>query len=206
MDLLASLWRWLLQLDQPVPERSRQEIEAEAERNYHWNLTVNLLDGAWFFFGISFASATTILPLFVSKLTPSPLAIGLLAVLAQSGWFLPQLFTSNAVEQMARKKPVAVNLGFLLEGLPMWTLFLAAIIARRSAVWALVIFTVGYAWHTLGGGVVATAYQDLLARCFPVERRGRSMGIGRQRLAAEDPRLSGELCDTLRHCRRCGHS
>ena len=175
--LVRAALRWLLQLDRPVPERSDEEVAAEVARNYRWNFTVNLLDGAAWWFGVSFASATTIMPLFVSKLTPSPLAVGLLAVLAQSAWFLPQLFTANAVEQLGRKKPVAVNLALFLEGVPMWLLPVAAVVAARSPRLALIVFLVGYAWHSLGGGVVATAYQDLIARCFPVDRRGRVLGI-----------------------------
>ncbi len=174
---VGAAWRWLLQLDRPVPARSDEEIAAEVAGNYRWNFTVNLLDGTAFWFGISFASATTILPLFVSKLTPNPLALGLLAVLAQSGWFLPQLFTANAVEQLPRKKPVAVNLAIFLEGMPVWLLVVAAVVAGQSPGWALLIFLIGYAWHSLGGGVIATAYQDLIARCFPVDRRGRVLGI-----------------------------
>ncbi len=175
--LVRAALRWLLQLDRSVPERSDEEVAAEVARNYRWNFTVNLLDGAAWWFGVSFASATTIMPLFVSKLTPSPLAVGLLAVLAQSAWFLPQLFTANAVEQLGRKKPVAVNLAFFLEEMPMWLLPVAAVVAGRSPRLALIIFFLGYAWHSLGGGVVATAYQDLIARCFPVDRRGRVLGI-----------------------------
>lgn len=168
--------RRLLRVGEPVLPRSDEEIAAEVARNYRWNFTVNLLDGAAFWFGFSFASASTILPLFVSKLTPSPLALGLLAVLAQGSWFVPQLFTANAVERLARKKPVAVNLGLFLERLPTWFLVVAALIAGRSAQLALVVFLVAYAWHGLGAGAVATAWQDLLARCFPVNRRGRLMG------------------------------
>jgi MFS family permease len=172
--------RWFLQVDRPVPARSDEEVAAEVARNYRWNFAANLLDGAAWWFGVGFASATTIMPLFVSKLTPSPLAVGLLAVLAQSGWFLPQLFTANAVEQLDRKKPVAVNLAFFLEEVPMWLVVVAAVVAGRSPKakpLALIIFLLGYAWHSLGGGVVATAYQDLIARCFPVDRRGRVLGI-----------------------------
>ncbi len=175
--LFGGTLRWLLQVDRPAPYRSDDEIEAEAERNYRWNFAVNLLDGASFWFGFSFASASTILPLFVRKLTPSPLALGLLAVLAQGSWFLPQLFTANAVEHLARKKPVVINLGFFLERLPFWMLVVAAMVAGRSPKLALVVFLGGYAWHGLGAGVVATAWQDLIARCFPVDRRGRFMGI-----------------------------
>ncbi|HEY4690353.1 MAG TPA: MFS transporter [Anaerolineae bacterium] len=176
-SLIRPALRWLLQLDRPAPRLSDAELAVEVERHYRWNFVFNLLDGASFFFGASFISASTIVPLFISKNTPSPLAIGLAAVIAQSAWFLPQLFTANFVERLARKKPVVVNLGLFLERVPVWVIVLSAFAASRSPAWALTLFFIGYAWHGLGAGVVATAWQDLIARCFPVERRGRFLGI-----------------------------
>lgn len=173
----TSALRWLLQLDRPVPARSEAEIAAEVERHYRWNFAVNLLDGLFFWFGASFASSTTILPLFISKLTSSTLPIGLVAVISQSGWFLPQLLTANAVERLARKKPVVVNLGFFSERVPIWVLVIAAMIAGRSPLLAMVLLLGGYAAHAVGAGVVATSWQDLIARCFPVDRRGRFFGL-----------------------------
>jgi MFS family permease len=174
---LNIVFRRLLLVDQPVPVRSDEEIAAEVEKNYRWNFTVNLLDGATFWLGISFISSATIVPLFVSKLTDSPFIIGLVAVIAQGSWFLPQLFTANAVERLARKKPVVVNLGFFTERLPLWLVMVAAMAAARSTSLAIVLFLISYAWHGLGAGVVATAWQDMIARCFPVDRRGRFFGI-----------------------------
>ena len=124
--------RWLLQTGRPVPPRSDEEIAADVERNYRWNFSVNLLDTAGFMFGFSFISATTIVPLFISKLTVNPLPIGIAAVIAQSGWSLPQIFTANSVERLARKKPVVVNLGFFLDRLPMWVIVAAAPVALYS--------------------------------------------------------------------------
>jgi MFS family permease len=172
-----SAMRWLLRTHLPVPQRTEAELAAEVERHYPWNFVVNLLDGAAFWFGLSFMSSTTIVPLFVSKLTTSQLAIGLIAVIANSGWFLPQLFTANAVQRLPRKKPVVVNLGFFTERLPVWLLPISALLAVQSPTLALVLFFVGYAGHGLGAGIVATAWQDLIARTFPVTRRGRFFGI-----------------------------
>ena len=173
---ISGTLRWLLQTSRPAPARSDEEIAAEVERNYRWNFSVNLLDMAGFMFGFSFISTTTIVPLFISKLTTSPLPIGIAAVIAQSGWSLPQLLTANSVERLARKKPVVVNLGFFLERLPMMLLVLAPMIAARTPRIALVFFLLTYAWFNFGAGVVATAWQDMIARCFPVDRRGRFMG------------------------------
>lgn len=172
-----SLWkrplRWLLQVDLPVPERDDADMTAEMERNFRWNYAVNVLDGSAFTLGVTFISSATIVPLFLSKLSDSPIPIGLAAMIAQGSWFLPQLFTANLVERLPRKKPVVVNLGFFTERLPMWLILLAAVLAAASPLLAVVLFFVGYAWHGLGAGVVATAWQDMLARIFPVNRRGR---------------------------------
>jgi MFS family permease len=169
--------RWLLRADEPAPLRTEAELTAVIEQNYRWNFTVNLLDGVSFWFGASFISSATVVPLFISQLTDSSLAIGVAAMIAQGSWFAPQLFTANVVERLARKKPVIVNLGFFLERIPMWFMVLAALLAFRSATAALLLFLFAYAWHGLGAGVVATAWQDLIARCFPVDRRGRYLGL-----------------------------
>ncbi|MCP5100884.1 MAG: MFS transporter [Chloroflexi bacterium] len=168
--------RWLLQMDRPVPDRNDADVAAEVEQNYRWNFTVNLLDGAFFWFGSSFISSATIVPLFVSKLSDSPLAIGLAAVIANGGWYLPQLFTANFVERLSRKKPVVVNLGFFSERVPLFIVVLSALVAARSLTWALILFLLAYASHSIGAGLIATAWQDMIARCFPVNKRGRFFG------------------------------
>jgi MFS family permease len=53
---------------------------------------------------------------------------------------------------------------------------LSPVVAAWNPSLALLLFFVGYAWHGFGAGVVATSWQDLIARCFPVKRRGRFMG------------------------------
>jgi MFS family permease len=169
--------RRLLQTDKPAPERTEAEISTEVEQNYRWNFSVNLLDGASFWFGASFFSSATIIPLFISQLTDSQLAIGIVAMIAQGSWFIPQLFTANSVERLSRKKPVVVQLGFFLERVPVWITAVAALLAFWSPMAALLLFIFAYAWHGLGAGVIATAWQDLIARCFPVARRGRFFGL-----------------------------
>ena len=71
---------------------------------------------------------------------------------------------------------MVVNAGFFLERLPVWVLVLSAMVAAWSPELALVLFLLGYAWHGFGAGFVATAWQDLLARCFAVKLRGRFFG------------------------------
>ncbi len=169
--------RWLLRADSPVPDRSKKEIQEEVNRNFNWNIAVNFLDGAFFWIGLSFISYTTILPLFISKITLNPLPIALVAVIGQASWYLPQLVVAGPTEKLARMKPVVVNLGFFTERLPMWFMPVAALMSVKFPMLALVIFFLSYAAHGLGAGVVAPAWTDMLARIIPINRRARFFGI-----------------------------
>jgi MFS family permease len=173
----AAIWRRLLRLDQPVPALSEAEFESEVERHYSWNFTVNVIEGTAYWIGMSFISSATIAPLFVSKLTLDPVLISLVAVIAQAGWYLPQLFTAGYIERLPRKKPVVVNLGFFSERVCVVLWPLAALLAVHAPTLALVLFLAGYAWQNFGAGVVGPAWQDLVATCFPVNRRGRFWGL-----------------------------
>jgi MFS family permease len=168
--------RWLLRLDQPVPQLGEEELASLVERHYRWNFSVNLVEGSAFFLGLGFLSSSTIVPLFITKLTASPWPVGLAAMLGQAGWFLPQLVSANWIERLPRRKPVAVNLGLLLEQLPTWLLVIPAFLASTWAGLALVLFLAILAWRNLGGGLVAPAWQDMIARVIPVRRRGLFWG------------------------------
>lgn len=178
MPPLRRFLRHLLELDRPHAAFDGDALQLEMRRNYRWNLTVSVTEVAFFFFGMSFIASTTILPLFISKLTSSTLAIGVVALLAQGGWYLPQLFTAHPTERLPRMLPVMVNIGFFAERLPLLLLVAAAALAVRQPQAALILTIAGYAWFSVGGGAIAPAWQELVARCFPVDRRGFFMGFG----------------------------
>ena len=153
-------------------------VQQEIAQNYRWNFLVNSLDGASFWFGMSFISATIILPLYVSHFTSSPLVIGLISFLSTSGYLVPQLFTSNAVERAPMKKFFPVTIGFFLERIPIFLLAPAAyFLATSQPHLALIAFLVLYAWHTIGAGMIVVGWQDMIAKIIPVEKRGRFFGI-----------------------------
>ena len=153
-------------------------VQAEIESHYRWNFAVNVLDGASFWFGMSFMSTTVILPLFVSHFTSNPILIGLIPFLTTGGFLLPQVFMGNLVERAPVKKFFPMTLGFFLERLPLFllapmTYFLA--ISRPEL--ALVSFFVLFTWHCLGAGVIIVGWQDMVAKIIPVDKRGRFLGI-----------------------------
>ena len=148
------------------------------ERNYRWNFTVNALDGASWWFGMSFFSSTIILPLFVRHFTDSPLAIGLISFLGWAGVLVPQVFVANAVERAPRKKIFPVVFGFFLERMPIFLLApMTFFLATRQPALTLVLFFVLYSWHNFGAGLIIVGWQDMIAKIIPVEKRGRFFGI-----------------------------
>ena len=153
------------------------ELKREVERNYRHNAVVNVLDGTFFWLGGSFIAARTILPLYVSHFTDSKLVIGLLSTIVAAGWLLPQLFTANRVQRLPRKKVMVVNLGLFTERLPVILMAPAAMLSIRFPTLALVAFFVLFAWHVVGAGVVAVAWQDMIAKVIPLDRRGRFFGL-----------------------------
>ena len=157
---------------------STSAAQQQIERNYRWNFVVNSLDGASFWFGMSFFSSTVILPLFVSHFTSNPLLIGLIPFLGWGGVFIPQLFVANAVERAPRKKFFPVTLGFFLERLPIFLLApMTYFLSTSQPILALVSFFVLYAWHNFGAGLIIVGWQDMIAKIIPVDKRGRFFGI-----------------------------
>lgn len=154
------------------------KAQKEIQRNFRWNFTVNALDGAAFWFGMSFFSSTIILPLFVSHFTSSPLAIGMIQFLGWAGVLLPPLFVANIIERAPRKKVFPVYYGFFGERLPVALLApLTFFLAVRYPQWMLAVFFALYTWHNLGAGLLMVGWQDMIAKVIPVESRGRFFGI-----------------------------
>ncbi len=152
-------------------------IQREIEQNYRHNFIVNFLDGTAFWFGASFWATRTIFPVYIAHLTDSTFVIALLSVLASTGWLLPQIFTANWTQRLPLKKYAPVTVGFWTERLPVLLLVPAAWLATISKELALVTSLVFMGWHIIGAGSIAVGWQDMMAKIFPVDRRGKFFGI-----------------------------
>ncbi len=152
------------------------DFERQVHRHYKHNFFVNLMDGACFWLGYSFLGPAVILPLFVSHYTDSKMLIGLIAMLGSVGYFLPQLFTANWVEGLPLKKIGPVIYGLYLERLPLILLPIAVLIFQYNPVLSLGSLFFFLAWHSFGAGSVAVAWNDMLAKVIPLEKRGIFFG------------------------------
>ena len=125
-------------------------------KNLRFNYVVNVADGAFFGLALGFASFVTIIPLFVSTLTRSPILIGLIPAIHTVGWQLPQVFIANRVSRQSRYKPMLLIIS-TQERLPFLGLALVAFISPSIGPQAALLLTfVLLIWQALGGGFTAT--------------------------------------------------
>jgi MFS family permease len=152
------------------------QVEKELHRNLRYNITVNLMDGAYFGLATGFGSIGTIITLFVSKLTNSAILIGLVPAIHAVSWQLPQLFTAGWVSRQRRFKPMVLWLT-IHERAPFLGLALIAWllpgIGRKTA---LVLIFLMLLWQGFGAGFTANGWQSFIAKIIPSESRGSFFG------------------------------
>ncbi len=174
--------------------------EQQHRKHLRYNITVNVLDGSFFGFALGFASFVTVIPLFISQLTDSAILIGFIPALHSFGWQFPQLFTANWVSRLRRFKP-AVLFFTVQERLPFIGLALIAwFLPKMGTNTALGLAFLMLIWQGLGGGFTANAWQSMIAKIIPTQRRGTFFGIqaaGANTLASLGAVLAGILLDRL---------
>lgn len=167
--------RWLHTFFTLTPEDTPNPKIA---KHFRRNFLVNTGDLVSWNFGDSFVSIDTILPVFVSTITPSPILIGMVRAIWQAGWFIPQLFLAPAVEKRNRQLPLVLLLG-IFERLPILIIGLAILwFPKLTPDMAVIVFILLYTWKSVAGGFSALPWQEMIARVIPVTRRGRFIGIG----------------------------
>lgn len=152
-------------------------MSTEIRNAVRHNFIVNVLDGSFFGLALGFVSFVTILPLFVSTMTDSAILIGLIPAIRTMGWQLPQLLTASRVARLRRYKPM-VLLMTIHERLPFVGLaVLAWFLPGLGRELGLLLTFALLIWQGLGGGFTATAWQSMLGKIIPIERRGTFFGV-----------------------------
>ncbi len=137
---------------------------------------MNVLGGAFFGLAMGFASAVTVIPLFVSTLTDSTILIGLIGSIQLIGSQLPQVLMVARAAGLRRYKPLAAVMS-IQERVPFLGLMLLALFSTQfSAGLTLALCYALFIWHSLGIGLTAIPYQSMISKIFPEKRRGIFLG------------------------------
>lgn len=152
---------------------------AVTNRWQHWkrNFWLGVINGVLFKIGITFSHPSTVLAVFLTKLTGTEFFAGVLTAVAGLGWFLPPMFVAGWVESLPRKLPLYANmaLGRALGWL--WMIFVVVYVAPQFPLYAAVLFLLGYTIYTVTGGIASLAFTDIFARTVPFRRRGAFWGL-----------------------------
>ena len=148
------------------------------DKNLNWNFSVNVIDNMFYTLAISLVSQETIMPLLVSKLTDSTIAVGLIPAIFSLAFLLPQLFVANHAERLPRKLPFVLLVSGLLQRLPYPLIGVALLLFALTAPGlALLLFFIGIATAAFGGGVVTPAWFTMIGKVVPTRRRGIFFGL-----------------------------
>jgi MFS family permease len=153
------------------------EFDRHVAKHFRWNFSANVMDISFYMLATNLVSQATIMPLLVSQLTTSKLAIGLIPAIFSLGFLLPQLLTANFTERLRFKKPFVVIVSgpgergpYLVSAIVLWLL------AVSQPTLTLVLFYALLAVSAVSAGVAMPAWSDLIAKVIPVKRRGRWSG------------------------------
>jgi MFS family permease len=165
--------------------RSEEHFDAyrtEVTENVRRNFSLNALDGILFTFGLAFIDPASVLPAFIRRLGGSDFLISIIPAAQTIGWMAPQIFVSNFVERLRRKKPYILAVG-AWERLPL--LFVVAVVfcLRNADPTFLLAVGLGAFFATaLAFGFASPAWFDLVAKVTPVRHRGKlsalRVGVG----------------------------
>ena len=150
--------------------------EAETYPDYRRNFTAGWVHGAFFQMSSAFGNIQTVLPAFVTFLTPSTVVIGLMATIQGVGEIIPQLFTAHLIDGKPRKKNYLLGIitwRWIAWALLAWLTFKYGV-TRPGLVLAVLIILFGS--FSLAGGMGSVVYADIFSRAIPAQRRGRFSG------------------------------
>jgi len=159
-----------------VAARSRGRQRPSHQRDDRINYAIFFADSFGYPLAFSLISPTTIMPLLLTKLGASNLAIGMLPALASLGAFLPGLLSAAYLQKIPMKKYLLVTFGmveraFVLSaavGLMLW----AAGRPHVAVIWILASWTM----MSLTSGFVLPAFHSMMSKCILPEQRGGMIG------------------------------
>jgi MFS-type transporter involved in bile tolerance (Atg22 family) len=149
-----------------------------ADRYFRRNFFLLLTEYAMRHVAIAFIDPNIILPVFLSRLTDSPLLIGLNSSLPFTMWLFPQLFAARYLSGKTHRKQYILIL--MLANRPVCFVLALALLfgGVRYPPLMLTLVTLGSSLLWATQGLSSVAWFDLVDMAMPNRRRGRLFGSG----------------------------
>jgi len=144
----------------------------EHPEHLRWNCAVIALTSVVYMFALALVEPNTVMPVLVSRLTRSPIAVGALGAIGTAGWLLPQLLAARHLSHRERKKGFMVW-ACLVTRFPLLALLAALMLAPSRPALVLAVLFLAFAIFELGEGAGDVAWTDIVAKAIPDRLRGR---------------------------------
>lgn len=146
------------------------------EKNFRYNYTLGILNGAIFGFVDALIAPSLTLAIFITQLGGSSLLVGLMSAIYNGGWFLPQFLISHRLQQLPLKKPVYA--GAAAVRIVCWLLIVPAtyFLGATNPTLLLAIFFALMTVYSLAAGVAGNPFMAIVAKVIPMPRRGSFFG------------------------------
>jgi hypothetical protein len=130
---------------------------------------LGVFNGVCFTLAETLTDPTLVLVAFVSRLTDSPILIGLVAPLRDAGWFLPQLWLSGYVQSLPYK--LTLYRQTAVARLVAWAGLALAPFLLTSSTHLLVAFYVTFGAYALASGFAGLTFVEVVGKTIPAHRR-----------------------------------
>ena len=161
----------VIQGDEQMSDPLRREADDGARRHFWRNYAAHSLEGGLFLGGMTFVSATTLLPTIVRTLHGPVWLVSLMPMMMAVGVLLPPIFTAHAIDRLRRYMPMLLVTG-VFQRLPYLLAGLALLYgAEASPMLALVAAALAPLVSGVFCGVGFTGWQQLLIQTVPQRRR-----------------------------------
>ena len=147
-----------------------------ARQHFKRNFFLGVSNGVLFNFAWAFISTSTVLPLFISKLTRSQILIGFASTLEALGWFLPQIAIAAITLHRKSQMPVYIKAAFLRGGSFLLFAVLVFLLGKEHPTYLLVTFFFLFSLYSFGGGMAGVSFTDIVGKTIPQRKRGSFFG------------------------------
>lgn len=140
------------------------------------NFTFGVLNGTFFMAALAFVAGSTVLPVFISRLTESRILIGLFSHMEWFGWLFPQLLAAIFIAH--KRKVLSFYNGLSVARLVMFGLAIWFILIFKSNYSAMLIaFGTTFTIFSIFSGMAGVAFTEIVGKMIPLNKRGSFFGL-----------------------------
>jgi MFS family permease len=148
-----------------------------AEKYFKRNFFLGVANGILFNFAWAFTSGSTVLPLFISKLTSSSILVGLASTLEGVGWALPQMAVAAVTLHQKNQMPLYIKMA-ILRGVAFSLLAILVFLSKAgNPSYLLITFFFLFSIYAFGGGVSGVSFMEVVGKAIPANKRGSFFGM-----------------------------